>query len=171
MIRNYAKKILWFKSLCLCIAAGNKIQHTYPCTLNFRDFSCVSWLLKMRHVHHIHGFVAIALAFGETGRLGGLEARRFFGGILEPRNDTKKFLWFKSLCLCVSAGNKIQHIYPCTLNFRDFSCVSWLLKMRHVHHIHGFVALALAFGETRYTELPLMLQPAARTRICTNMHG
>ena len=29
------------KGLCglsLCVSAGNKIQHTYPCTLNFRDF-------------------------------------------------------------------------------------------------------------------------------------
>ena len=74
----------------------------------------------------------------------------------------KRFLWFNSLCLCVSAGNKIQHTYPCTLNFRDFSCVSWLLKMRHVHHIHGFVASALAFGETRSTRSMIFLRTETR---------
>ena len=121
----------------------------------------------MRHVHYIHGFVASAIAFGETRstrsviflRKRGTEV--FLGGIWDHemiRNYTKKFLWFKSLCLCVSEGNKIQHTYPCTLNFRDFSCVSWLLKMRHVHHIHGFVAIALAFGETRSTRSVIFLR-------------
>ena len=106
MHESTRKRFLWFNSLCLCVSAGNKIQHTYPCTLNCRDFSCVSWLLKMRYVHHIHGFVTIALAFGETRstrsviflRKRGTEV--FWGGIWghEMHEGTRKwFVWFNSL--------------------------------------------------------------------------
>ena len=102
---KFPPNLSWFKSLCLCVSAGNKIQHTYPCTLNFRDFSCVSWLLKMRHVHHIHGFVTIAPAFGETRRK--WRKRRtevFWGefGVTKWYEITRKNFCGLSLCVSVS---------------------------------------------------------------------
>ena len=58
----------------------------------------------MRHVHHIHGFVAAAMAFGETRRKWRKEARRFLGGIWdhEMHEITRKN--FCGLSLCVSAS-------------------------------------------------------------------
>ena len=60
--------------------------------------------------------VAVAVAVGETRRKWRKRGTEVFGGIWDHemiRNYTKKFLWFKSLCLCVSAGNKIQHNNIC----------------------------------------------------------